>query len=218
MCGGLDCNDAVFDNLDSDWDGVPNGCDQCPGFDDTQDGDADGVPDGCDICPGADDDSDSDADGVPNGCDQCPGFDDYSDSDGDGVADGCDVCPGGDDTIDTDGDGIPDACDQGGPAIQIAGSCPGTIQVAITGATPFGAIAIATSPSMGNLVVPVGPCTGTVTGLGGGGGLTLWPQIVANGAGNAIFTPNVPAGACGLYAQVLDISTCTPSNVGQIPN
>ena len=35
---------------DSDSDGVPDGCDLCPGFDDTVDTDGNGVPDGCD-CP-----------------------------------------------------------------------------------------------------------------------------------------------------------------------
>lgn len=37
-------------HADDDADGVPNGCDRCPGFDDSWDGDSDGVPDGCDRC------------------------------------------------------------------------------------------------------------------------------------------------------------------------
>ncbi len=50
--------DATFDNyhtcgfgIDSDADGVCDGADACPGFDDTMDADGDGVPDGCDPAP-----------------------------------------------------------------------------------------------------------------------------------------------------------------------
>ena len=46
---------------DSDSDGVPDGCDICPGFDDTLDDDNDGVPDGCDPCAGGAASGDTDA-------------------------------------------------------------------------------------------------------------------------------------------------------------
>jgi hypothetical protein len=97
--------------VDADADGVPDGCDICPGFDDSLDADADTVPDGCDVCAGFDDLLDADADGVPDGCDICAGFDDAIDTDVDGVPDGCDTCPGFNDSLDMDNDGIPDACD-----------------------------------------------------------------------------------------------------------
>ncbi|MDA8016715.1 MAG: hypothetical protein MPN21_04630 [Thermoanaerobaculia bacterium] len=96
---------------DSDQDGVGDGDDLCPGFDDTADNDADGTPDDCDICAGSDDSVDSDSDGVPDGCDVCAGFDDSVDSDSDGVPDGCDMCAGSDDSVDSDSDGVPDGCD-----------------------------------------------------------------------------------------------------------
>jgi hypothetical protein len=76
------------------------------------DSDSDGVCDGADICPGFDDAVDTDTDGVPDGCDQCPGFDDTQDGDGDTVPDDCDNCP----TVanpgqeDVNGDTIGDAC------------------------------------------------------------------------------------------------------------
>ena len=47
------------------------------------------MPDGCDACPGADDTVDADGDGIPDGCDVCPGADDTLDADGDGVGDAC---------------------------------------------------------------------------------------------------------------------------------
>jgi len=57
------------------------------------DSDGDGVPDGEDICPGFDDTLDTDGDGVPDGCDNCPDAanPDQADADGDGVGDACDV-------------------------------------------------------------------------------------------------------------------------------
>ncbi|MCZ6699894.1 MAG: hypothetical protein O7D94_13255, partial [Planctomycetota bacterium] len=95
---------------DTDGDGVNDGCDICPGFDDTVDADADGVPDGCDPCP-TDNPDDTDGDGVCDSADICPGGDDSVDTDADGVPDFCDICPGFDDTLDADADGVPDGCD-----------------------------------------------------------------------------------------------------------
>ncbi len=145
--GQVFCNDADADSVcdrddrcpgfddavDSDGDGLPDGCDACPndplndvdgdgicgdvdncpnvGNPSQIDGDGDGNGDACDLCPGFDDNVDSDADGAPDGCDLCPGFDDSLDADGDGFPDGCDVCPGFDDSLDIDGDGVPDGCD-----------------------------------------------------------------------------------------------------------
>ena len=103
---------VVAPSPDGDSDGVPDGVDACPGFDDTLDADVDGVPDACDICAGADDAVDTDGDGVPDGCDICAGWNDAAEADGDGVPDGCDLCPGFDDAFDADGDGAPDACDR----------------------------------------------------------------------------------------------------------
>ncbi|MCB9700105.1 MAG: right-handed parallel beta-helix repeat-containing protein [Alphaproteobacteria bacterium] len=101
LCPGHD------DLIDSDADGVPDGCDACPD-DWNNDSDLDGTCDSDDLCPGEDDRLDTDGDGTPNGCDTC---DSPNDSDGDGVQDDCDTCPGEDDTVDTDGDGRPDGCD-----------------------------------------------------------------------------------------------------------
>lgn len=113
VCDGADQCPGFNDLADADSDGVPDGCDICSGFDDLVDADSDGVPDGCDICAGSDDLVDSDSDGVPDGCDACPGFNDFADADTDGVADGCDNCP--DDfnpgQEDANNNGVGDACD-----------------------------------------------------------------------------------------------------------
>ncbi len=135
LCGGTDCDDAVFDGSDMDSDGYPDACDNCasvfnnnqadddgdgwgnlcdicPGASDAVDGDSDGTPDGCDNCPGFPDTEDADSDTVPDGCDRCPGGDDRVDSDGDTTPDFCDLCNGGDDRVDANGNGVPDLCDQ----------------------------------------------------------------------------------------------------------
>ncbi|MCH9031196.1 MAG: right-handed parallel beta-helix repeat-containing protein [candidate division Zixibacteria bacterium] len=108
---------------DADGDGVSDCNDVCEGFDDNIDSDSDGTPDGCDNCPSDSSkiesgvcgcgvsDTDSDGDGTPDCNDICPGFDDSIDSDSDGAPDGCDICPGFNDTLDSDGDGLPNGCD-----------------------------------------------------------------------------------------------------------
>ncbi|MEQ1566084.1 MAG: FG-GAP-like repeat-containing protein [Myxococcota bacterium] len=94
-CAGED------DALDSDQDGLPNGCDACLPLTDS---DGDGVPDACDHCPAHPDTSDADADGAPDGCDPCP-QDDPDDTDGDGRCDSDDLCAGLDAAGDEDQDG-----------------------------------------------------------------------------------------------------------------
>jgi hypothetical protein len=101
---------AEFVMNDSDGDGVPDGTDICPGFDDNADADFDGVPDGCDVCNGDDASGDTDGDGVCNDIDPCP-VDNPDDTDGDGVCDSADICAGFDDNLDNDADGVPDGCD-----------------------------------------------------------------------------------------------------------
>ncbi len=90
---------------DSDGDGFGDACDICPGYDDNIDTDIDGMPDGCD--------NDDDNDGVNDTEDNCPLTynPDQNDTDSDGFGDACDICPGYDDNIDTDIDGMPDGCD-----------------------------------------------------------------------------------------------------------
>ena len=92
--------------------GVPDACDRCAGFDDKIDSDGDGWPDSCDNCPlhANPDQKDSERvnaggpDGVGDVCDNCVNI--YNpriwfntnetrqpDLDGDGVGDACDNCP-----------------------------------------------------------------------------------------------------------------------------
>jgi len=115
VCNGNDdnCNGLVDEDQlgeDTDGDGIPNLCDNCPAdANPTQaDGDADLLGDACDNCPAVPNPPqvDSDGDGIGNVCD--------NDDDGDGISDGVDNCPldPNPNQEDSDMDGVGDACDK----------------------------------------------------------------------------------------------------------
>lgn len=99
--------------LDTDADGVPDACDNCPSNSNASqaDNDLDGIGNACDAC--ADDaDNDVDGDGVCGNVDSCP-LDPDNDSDSDGFCANEDNCA----TLynqlqaDSDGNGIGDVCE-----------------------------------------------------------------------------------------------------------
>ena len=52
---------------------------------------------------------------------------------------------------------------------------------------------------------------GLVTNLSDVGDLTV------DGNGELTANPNLPMGACGAYLQILDLTSCVPSAVVQVP-
>ncbi len=102
--------------FDSDGDGVPDDCDNCPDVQNSDQGDEDedGEGDVCDSCAQVADQqvADSDDDSIGDDCDVCP-MDGRNDEDGDGLCADEDNCPFDDnpEQIDSDGDGLGDACD-----------------------------------------------------------------------------------------------------------
>lgn len=102
-----------------------------------------------------------------------------------------------------------------GPRLSRTGSCPGSSTFTVTGATPGGTVAIAMSGSLGSFVIPGAyQCAGTVLGLGGIPTLVGTLNANANGVGSR--TVNLPAAVCGRYLQMVDLSSCTTTNVIQM--
>jgi hypothetical protein len=100
-------------SVDGDGDGVPDGCDNCPGDSnsDQSDVDGDGQGDVCDLCP-TELINDEDGDGLCASADICP-LDPDNDVDADGVCmpdDNCAITANATQD-DTNGDGIGDACE-----------------------------------------------------------------------------------------------------------
>ncbi len=106
---------AVFEEIDTDDDGVPDSSDAFPEDPaETADADGDGVGDNGDAFPDdATESSDSDEDGVGDNADAFPNDASESvDSDGDGVGDNGDAFPeDSSETADSDGDGTGDNAD-----------------------------------------------------------------------------------------------------------
>lgn len=123
---------ANLDQIDSDFDGLGDACDN------NNDSDGDGVMDLVDNCPGipnpvqsdgngnqlgdACDNFDRDSDGFPDLWDTCPTLfnPDQADVDADGIGDGCD------NDADSDGDGVADRVDANGDGFAEASldNCP----------------------------------------------------------------------------------------------
>lgn len=100
----------------------------------------------------------------------------------------------------------------GGVSISIQGSCPGPVTLSVQNATPGGNVALALAASTGTFVIPPQfVCGGTVLGLGGTPSLAL--IVGANGSGAASIVGTLPPGVCGRYVQVVDLSSCSASNV-----
>jgi hypothetical protein len=101
-----------------------------------------------------------------------------------------------------------------GPELDISGTCPGSVRVQGSNMTPGGQVALLTGNGPGNQAIPVGPCAGLNTSLSG---LTFRGMFGANANGTVALNPTLPAGACGLGVQMLDVATCELTNVNFIP-
>lgn len=236
--GHCDAVDACWGGgaADADGDLLCDDVDHCQGVG-AWDGDADGYCDGEDAChgPGA---MDSDDDGVCDLADACfgvgsqqtptgcawgahllppdgvvdpgdTGLDTASaDPDQDGAPAGTDNCPQlpNPDQADWNGDGEGDACQ----ALQlaVAGTCPGKLDIDVTGLTPGGAVAVLLAAGPGDRKPPANhPCAAFPSGLSGEK-FQVYLRGSADAAGTFTFGPTVQARACGRWVQLIDEATC----------
>jgi hypothetical protein len=99
--------------------------------------------------------------------------------------------------------------------LTITGDCPGAMQVAVSGATANGMVALIYAVGTGNIAIPAGnPCAGTELGLD----MTakLYNTYTADANGDLLLDVNVPGQGCGLNVQALDVTSCETSNVDQL--
>lgn len=105
-----------------------------------------------------------------------------------------------------------------GPELLVDPTCPsgGPIRVSWTNATPDGRVVLLFARNTGSFVIPNGrPCAGTALGLGSNQ-LQIVFQGSAGPEGARTLNSNTGSGACGGHLQLLDIVTCTTSNVATI--
>lgn len=97
----------------------------------------------------------------------------------------------------------------------ITGSCPGTVDVALTNMTPFGQVAVLYSPNAGSIRIPDGfACSGTLLSLAPP--VLVGQVLTADASGNANLIRTVPFGACGYFLQGIDLTTCCTTEIEQL--
>jgi hypothetical protein len=101
-----------------------------------------------------------------------------------------------------------------GVALAISGTCPGTVRLRVSDATPNGKVALGRSPKTGTFIIPGGACAGTKLDLDNPSKLAI---VTADGDGDVTLSRNAPPGACGVFLQAVDLSSCGVSNVVQVP-
>jgi Zn-dependent metalloprotease len=101
-----------------------------------------------------------------------------------------------------------------GLGLTLGGTCPGTLDIGVSGATANGRIALYFGSGAGSTTVDRGHCAGTEIDLSAArrraGG-------TADGSGDLDLPMQVPGGACGRPVQALDMTTCETSNTDQVP-
>lgn len=102
----------------------------------------------------------------------------------------------------------------GGYTLNVTGSCPGSVNVAWSGAQPSVQQGIVFGNNLGTTIIPTGPCQGTSLGISGSVQLI---QTISTGNGGGSINGNANQGACGHYLQLVQAGSCQTSNPDQIP-
>jgi len=95
-----------------------------------------------------------------------------------------------------------------GPALSKTGTCPGSVRLDVTGATPNSNVALLYG-NAGVFVKSGNPCSGLVLGIANP---TLAAMLPSNGSGNATLAFNAPPAACGRTVQAVDVASCVATN------
>jgi len=101
-----------------------------------------------------------------------------------------------------------------GPRLRISTSCPdaGPADLGWESATPDGRVALFYARARGNTEIPPGsPCAGVTLALDSNS-IRLAARYRSDARGEGVARVQMPAGACGGYIQLLDLSSCTTSN------
>lgn len=94
-----------------------------------------------------------------------------------------------------------------GPSLALIGSCPGPVQLHVTGATPSDRVGFIHGLS-GTMVRSQPPCPGIVLPRHP----VVGPVKIADANGEVLLGVTVPPGACGRVVVALDVASCQVSN------
>lgn len=103
---------------------------------------------------------------------------------------------------------------QGGYRCSVSGTCPGTVRVAWSGATPNRQQGIVFGNNQGSTTIPNGACQGTQLGIQGQVRLV---NIIGTGSGSGSVNGSAGTSACGHFLQLVESGSCNTSTVAQIP-
>ena len=100
-------------------------------------------------------------------------------------------------------------------SLTMEGSCPGPVDLTVTGLTPGGDFILLVGDDLGSGTISGGPCDGSAHGFES---LVKFfgPLSDTDGDGSFTATPTVPARACEVGFQVMDIETCDTTEVTTI--
>lgn len=101
------------------------------------------------------------------------------------------------------------------PELNLTGSCPGLYTVDVANATSGGRVALIFGLREGTTIIPPSfECAGVQLGVSGS--VQIATTAVADMNGSVQIQRNAPAVACGGVLQVIDVATCSTSNVVEI--
>ena len=94
-------------------------------------------------------------------------------------------------------------------SVSVTGTCPGTVEIVVEGATPDARVVMMASATGGSGLVPAGPCVGLQTSLAEGA--RRFGPILTDGSGRIEISPELGTRQAQWLVQAIDLDTCTAS-------